>query len=60
VTYPDGSQVSHAYDPVFHLRTRTEDENGVVTTYAYDGHGNMIRKAKRGHGPGAGDHPGIR
>jgi len=46
VTYPDGSQVSHAYDPVFHLRTRTEDENGVVTTYAYDGHGNMIRKVE--------------
>lgn len=46
VTYPDGSEVRHEYHPKFNLKTRSIDENGIVTEYSYDKKGNRIKRVE--------------
>ena len=36
ITYADGSSVSYAYDPTFHVMTQQTDERGDVTNYTID------------------------
>lgn len=45
-TYPDGSQVINEYHPKFNLRTKTVDENGIVTEFAYDKKGRLVRRVE--------------
>lgn len=44
MTYADGSSVSMTYDSVYGNVLSRTDEAGIVTAYAYDGRGNLIRK----------------
>ena len=46
VTYPDGSQIRHEYHPLFNRKTRTMDENGTVTEFAYDKKGRLIKRVE--------------
>ncbi|MFZ0613876.1 MAG: RHS repeat-associated core domain-containing protein, partial [Desulfobacterales bacterium] len=46
VIYPDGTFVSNEYEHTLNHRIRETDENGVVTTYAYDEAGNRTRKTE--------------
>jgi RHS repeat-associated protein len=44
VTYSDESSVSFEYDPVFHKVSKVTDRRGFVTTYSYDGVGNLLER----------------
>ena len=46
VIYPDGSSVSYAYEHKYNKRIEETDENEVVTRYAYDDSGNLIKKTE--------------
>ncbi|MCP3955658.1 MAG: RHS repeat protein [Desulfobacterales bacterium] len=46
VAYPDGSQISHEYHPKFNRKTRSVDENGIITEYAYDKKGRLIKRVE--------------
>jgi RHS repeat-associated protein len=44
--YPDGTPVSFEYEHQFNKPTRTVDQRGHVTEYAYDDQGNLIIKTE--------------
>ncbi len=46
ITYPDGSTVSYEVETEYSNVLQAVDENGTVTTYAYDDNGNLIRKTE--------------
>lgn len=46
VAYPDGTAVFYEYEPAFNRRSKETDEKGVITTYEYDGTGNLTRKTE--------------
>jgi YD repeat-containing protein len=46
VVYPDGSEVSYAYDNRFHKVRRQVDRRGIVTEYSYDARGNLTRRVE--------------
>ncbi len=45
-TYPDGAVVTHEYQPGYSRKTKTINENGVVTLYSYDSRGNLLRQTE--------------
>nr|WP_320192686.1 right-handed parallel beta-helix repeat-containing protein [uncultured Desulfobacter sp.] len=46
IIYPDGSTVTHEYEHIFQKRTRTVNENGVITLFEYDDNGNLTEKTE--------------
>ncbi|MCP3950599.1 MAG: hypothetical protein GY697_00020 [Desulfobacterales bacterium] len=42
--YPDGTETSAQYEHTFNQKTRTVDENGVVTAYEYNPDGYLVKK----------------
>ncbi len=44
--HPDGSQRTIRYNPAIHKPSSKTDERGIVTDYAYDAQGNLIRKTE--------------
>ena len=43
ITYPDGSSVEYAYDPVYNNLLSSTNELGVKTRYEYDSAGNLTK-----------------
>lgn len=46
VTYPDGSTVTRTWNTELSVPTEVKDENGVVTQYEYDEHGNITAEIR--------------
>lgn len=46
VIYPDGSSISYKYEHKYNKWVEEIDENDVVTRYAYDDGGNLIKKTE--------------